>query len=63
MVLLVMKLQVATTNSPTVEVISMSVMMPPKETESVPFVLPVVNNSNEASAVSGDLMMSSMRPA
>ena len=50
MVPLVTKLQVTTTSSPTVEVISMSVMMPPKATESVPVLVPVVNSSKLASA-------------
>ena len=50
MVPLVTKLQVATTKSPTVDAISMLVIMPAKLTLSVPEVVPVVNSSNVASA-------------
>ena len=46
MVPLVMKLQVTTTRSPTLELMSMLVIIPVKLTESVPLVVPVVNNSN-----------------
>ena len=63
MVPLVTKLQVATTRSPTVDAISMLVMMPEKLTESVPVEVPVVNNSKVASAVSEAVITSSMNAA
>jgi hypothetical protein len=60
---LVTKLQVATTKSPTVEAMSMLVMMPAKLMESEPELLPVVNSSKVASAVSPVVSTSSMMPA
>ena len=60
---LVMKLQVTMSISPTVEVISMSVMMPAKLTLSVPEVVPVVNSSKVASAGSAVVSTSSKNAA
>ena len=57
---LVTKLQVATTRSPTVEAMSILVIIPAKLTESVPVVVPVVNSSNVASAGSDAVRTSSI---